>query len=55
MAEPTCEELKARLAALESQKAGTLQFKVSEKGVSAHMGWAALLLRFTMSNGPAVG
>jgi hypothetical protein len=34
MAEPTYEELKARLAALESQqgKAGNLQFRVSEKG-----------------------
>ncbi len=33
MAEPTYEELKARLAELESQKkTGTLQFKVSEKG-----------------------
>jgi hypothetical protein len=34
MAEPTYEELKARLAELESKKArtGAMQFKVSEKG-----------------------
>lgn len=33
MTEPTYEELKARLAELESRnKPGTLQFKVSEKG-----------------------
>ena len=33
MAEPTYEELKARLAELESQKkTGTVQSKVSEKG-----------------------
>ena len=38
MAEPTYEELKARLAELESQKkTGTVQFKVSEKrGVSVY-------------------
>jgi hypothetical protein len=33
MAEPTYEELKARVAELEKQKpSGSLQFKVSEKG-----------------------
>ena len=34
MAEPTYEELKAKLAELENkqQKTGTIQFKVSEKG-----------------------
>lgn len=33
MTEPTYEELKARLAELESQKkSGILQFKISEKG-----------------------
>ena len=33
MAEPTYEELKARLAELEGkQRSGTLQFKVGEKG-----------------------
>jgi len=32
MAEPTYEELKAKLAALEAEKATGLSFKVSEKG-----------------------
>lgn len=32
MAEPTYEELKAKLAALEVEKASGLTFKVSEKG-----------------------
>ena len=32
MADPTYEELKAKLAALEAEKASGLTFKVSEKG-----------------------
>lgn len=32
MAEPTYEELKAKLAALEAEKSSGLTFKVSEKG-----------------------
>ena len=38
MAEPTYEELKAKIAKLEKQtrRAGSLEFRVSEKGVSVY-------------------
>ena len=44
MSEPTYEELKARLAELEKQgpkRSGSLEFRVSEKVVSAFTAWDA--------------
>lgn len=38
MTEPTYEELKARLAELETRKTGALHFKVSEKGAASVYG-----------------
>jgi hypothetical protein len=55
MAEPTKEELLARIAELEKQvatkKAGKLEFKVSEKGGASVDGLGPSRSRFTPSSG----
>lgn len=53
MAEPTYEELKARLAELEKQprRTGSLEFRVSEKGGSAYTDWDAFPSRSTTNSG----
>jgi hypothetical protein len=55
MAEPTKEELMARIAELEKQarakKAGRLEFKVSEKGGVSVYGWGVSPRPFITNNG----
>ena len=55
MAEPSYEELKARVAELEKtqvRKRGSLEFKVSEKGGIASMAWDDFRSPSITSNGP---